>query len=88
MKRLPNIIPPFVAGKRSTVLAAFPREWLDRRRRNSLQREIIEGCRAMRDVYRDMEQAYHPLEEEVAHALDVPSCSGLNSDLQAWYNPA
>ena len=88
MKRLPNIVPAVAAGKRSTVPAVLPREWLDRLRRNSLRREIIEGCRTPTDVNREMERAYHPLEEEVAHALDVPSCGGLNSDLQAWYNSA
>jgi len=86
MKHLPNMIPSVAAGKRNIVPAALPREWLDRLRRNRLRREIIEGCRAMTDVYREMEQAHHPLEEEVVHALDVPSCGSLNSDLQAWYN--
>ena len=57
----------------------------DRRRRQKFRREIMEGCRAMMDVYLDMEQAYHPLEEEVAHALDVSSCGGLNSNPQTWY---
>ena len=42
----------------------------------------------MTDVYREMEQTHHPLEEEAAHALDVPSCGGLNSDLEAWYTSA
>jgi hypothetical protein len=86
MKRLPNMILSIAAGTRSTVLSALPREWLDQLRSERLGREIIEGCRAMTDVYLEMEQAYHPLEEEVA--LDVPSCGGLNSDLQAWYNSA
>jgi metal-responsive CopG/Arc/MetJ family transcriptional regulator len=64
------------AGKRSAVLSDLLREWLDRQRREKLRREVIEGCHAMTDVYLEMEQAYHPLEEEVQHALDLRSSAG------------
>jgi hypothetical protein len=30
---------------------------------------VIEGCREMADVYLGIEREYHPLEEEVQHAL-------------------
>jgi hypothetical protein len=60
----------------------------DRRRRQEFRREIMEGCRAMMNVYLDMEQAYNPLEEEVAQALDVSPCDGLNSNPEAWYTSA
>ena len=65
-----------VTGKRSAVISDLLREWLDQQRRESLRREIIEGCRAMADVYLEIEQAYHPLEEEVQYALDVRSSAG------------
>jgi nitrate/TMAO reductase-like tetraheme cytochrome c subunit len=42
--------------------------WLDEQRREQLRREIIEGCHEMADVYLEIEQEYHPLEKEVAHA--------------------
>jgi hypothetical protein len=58
------------------------RGWLHRQRS---RREITEGCRAMSDICREMEQAYHPLEEEVSHSLDIPSRGGLNSNLETWY---
>jgi hypothetical protein len=80
MKRLRNTAKSAAAGERSILPSNLPREWLDRLRTERLRREISEGCLAMTDVYREVEQAYHPLEEEVAHALDVSSCGGLNSD--------
>jgi len=65
-----------VTGKRSAVISNLLREWLDQQRRESLRREIIEGCQAMADVYLELEQAYHPLEAEVQHALDIHSSAG------------
>jgi hypothetical protein len=63
-------------GKRSAVISDLLREWLDKQRRERLRREIIEGCQAMADVYLEIERAYHPLEEEVQHALDVQPEAG------------
>lgn len=34
----------------------------------ALRQNIIEGCREMWDVNVEIEQEFHPLEEEVAHA--------------------
>ena len=53
------------SGKRSAVIAELLREWLDKRRRDRLRREVLEGCREMMDVYLEVEQEYHPLDEEV-----------------------
>lgn len=58
-------------GKRSAVIAGLLREWLDSQRRDRLRREVLEGCREMMDVYLEVEQEYHPLDEEVHRALDV-----------------
>ena len=58
-------------GQRSAVLASLLRAWLGERRREQLQQEIIAGCQDMAAIYLEMEQAYHPLEEEVQRALDV-----------------
>jgi hypothetical protein len=57
-------------GERSGVVARLLREWLDQRERDRLRREVIEGCRDMADVYLAIEQEFHPLEEEVQHAID------------------
>jgi hypothetical protein len=60
-----------VPGRRSATIDMLLREWLDRQRRERLRQEIIEGCRAMADVYLTIEREYHPLEEEVHRVLDV-----------------
>ncbi len=60
-----------IPGKRSAVVAEILREWLDKQRREQLRGEVIEGCHEMADVYLEIEQEYHPLEEEVARALDT-----------------
>jgi len=58
-------------GKRSSVITELLREWLDKQRQERLRREVIEGCREMADVYLEIEQEYHPLEEEMHRALDA-----------------
>jgi metal-responsive CopG/Arc/MetJ family transcriptional regulator len=60
-------------GQRSSVLAALLQEWLEEQRRQQLRQEIITGCQEMGAIYQEMEQAYHPLEEEVQRALDSTS---------------
>ena len=58
------------SGKRSSVIAELIQNWLEIKQREQLRQAIIEGCREMSDVYLEIEQEYHPLEEEVDHALD------------------
>jgi len=58
------------SGKRSTMIAELIQNWLEVKRREQLRQAIIEGCRDMSDVYLEIEQEYHPLEEEVHRALD------------------
>src|SRR5436853_1555393 len=57
------------AGKRSAVLAELMEIWLGQTERQRLREEIIQGCREMADVYLEVEQEYHPLEEEVHRGL-------------------
>jgi hypothetical protein len=61
------------AGERSAVIAQLLQDWLQARRRAQLRQDLIEGCREMAEVYREIESEYHPLEEEVQHALDNDS---------------
>src|SRR4051794_20058341 len=61
------------AGERSAVIAQLLEAWLERRKREQLRQAIIEGCREMAEVYREIEREYHPLEEEVQHALEDES---------------
>ena len=53
------------AGRRSAVLGELIGGWLEERRRARLRSEVVEGCQAMAVIYRQIEQEYHPLEEEV-----------------------
>ena len=57
-------------GERSRMLAQMLQQWLEQRERERLRREVIEGCRDMAEVYLSIEREFHPLEEEVQHALD------------------
>src|SRR5271165_4204516 len=66
------------AGARSAVIAQLLEDWLQRRRREQLRQALIEGCRDMAEVYREVEAEYHPLEEEVQHALENESPAGRN----------
>jgi metal-responsive CopG/Arc/MetJ family transcriptional regulator len=56
-------------GKRSAVIADLIRHWLETQQREKLRQAIIEGCREMADVYLEIEQEYHSLEEEVHRSL-------------------
>jgi hypothetical protein len=57
-------------GDRSALVARLLRDWLENQKREQRRQAIIEGCREMAEVYREVENEYHPLEEEVQHALD------------------
>ena len=55
-------------GKRSAIIAEALNHWLEGKHREQLRREVIEGCHAMADLYLEIEQQYHPLEEEASRA--------------------
>lgn len=57
-------------GRRSQVVAEVLSHWLERRKQEKLRIEVIEGCKAMADVYLELEQEYHPLEEEATRVLN------------------
>lgn len=73
VKRTYNLPPELISqwesqvapGKRSAVLAELIHDWLERRRRASIRKEVIEGCRAMAEISLELERDFHPLEEEV-----------------------
>jgi hypothetical protein len=57
-------------GERSAIIGRLVQHWLEMQRRDQLRQAIVEGCRDMADVYREIEQEYHSLEEEVEHARE------------------
>lgn len=52
-------------GKRGVAVAQALREWTQEREREALRADIDEGLREMAEIYRETEQEFHPLEEEV-----------------------
>ncbi len=52
-------------GKRSATLATIMADWIARKHREELSREIVDGCREMAETYLAVEKEYHALEEEV-----------------------
>ena len=57
-------------GRRSQVIAQVLHDWLERIKQEQLRTEVIEGCRAMADVYLEVEAEFYSLEEEVARGGD------------------
>lgn len=67
LRQFEQVVP---SRQRSSTIDSLLRAWLDQQRRERLRRDVIEGCSAMADVYLSIEREYHPLEEEVARALN------------------
>ncbi len=57
------------ATQRSSIIATLIQDWLDRRQREVIRSEIVQGCREMADEYLRLEEELHPLEEEVEREL-------------------
>lgn len=66
LDRFERLVPP---GKRGPLVAQVLGDWLERRRREQLRKEVIEGCREMADVYLRVEKDFHPLDEEVDRGI-------------------
>ena len=56
---------------RNEVVGDLLGQWAKKRRKERLRREVIEGCREMGEVYLDVAQEFHPLEEEAQRGLDA-----------------
>ncbi len=65
IKRFEAAVPP---GRRSALVAHLLKEWVAEQQRQELARAVVEGCREMSEEYLQLEQDFHPLEEEVVHA--------------------
>ena len=57
-------------GKRSTTIAEMMHAWLEEREREALRRNIVEGCAAMADIYREIEQEFNAADEELHRAVE------------------
>ena len=57
-----------VSGQRSAALARLIEDWLEKQEQEALERNIIEGCREMADVYLEIQREFEPLDAEVTRA--------------------
>lgn len=57
------------SGQRSATLAHLIEAWLEKQRQEALEREIIEGCREMSEVYLEIQREFDPLDTEVTRAF-------------------
>ena len=56
------------SGQRSAALAHLIEAWLEKQQEEALERDIIEGCREMADVYLEIQREFDPLDTEVTRA--------------------
>ncbi len=57
------------SGQRSAALARLIEAWLTKQQEEALERDIIEGCREMADVYLEIQREFDPLDTEVTSAF-------------------
>ncbi len=53
------------SGQRSAALARLIEDWLEKQQQEALERDIMEGCREMADVYLEIQREFEPLDAEV-----------------------
>ncbi len=66
VQKFEQIIP---SGQRSAALAQLIEAWLTKQQEEALERDIIEGCREMADVYLEIQREFDPLDTEVTRAF-------------------
>jgi hypothetical protein len=54
-----------VSGQRSATLSRLIEDWLEKQRWDALEKDVIEGCREMADVYLEIQREFDPLDTEV-----------------------
>ena len=57
------------SGQRSATLALLIEDWLKQQQEAALERDIIEGCREMAEVYLEIQREFEPLDTEVTRAF-------------------
>ena len=57
------------SGQRSATLAHLIASWLKKQQEEALERDIIEGCREMSEVYLEIQREFDPLDTEVTRAF-------------------
>jgi hypothetical protein len=67
LKRFESEIAP---GKRSAKIAELIEAWMKERERDALQREIIEGCREMNELYVAVAKEWEGADDDLWRALE------------------
>jgi hypothetical protein len=57
-------------GRRSQMVGQLILQWLDETERERLRQEVIEGCRDMEQLYRDVAREWSPVDEEAWRAVE------------------
>ena len=57
------------SGHRSATLAHLIEAWLEKQQEAALEREIVEGCGEMTDVYLEIQREFEPLDTEVTRGF-------------------
>jgi metal-responsive CopG/Arc/MetJ family transcriptional regulator len=67
VQRFEELLAP---GERSRFLAKLMAEWLARRERDELRRQVIEGCNEIAGLYREIDQEWNHVSDEVWHGIE------------------
>ena len=70
VQRLEKAVAP---GERSSFIAKLLEDWFARQERLEMRRQIVEGCREMRDVYLEIDREWNGTAEEAWRDLDRPA---------------
>ena len=57
-------------GERSAFLARLIADWLAERERQELRRRVVEGCRDMAGLYREIDEEWRNASDEVWRGVD------------------
>ena len=57
------------SGQRSAALALLIEAWLEEQQQAALERDIIEGCCEMGEVYLEIQREFNSLDTEVTRAF-------------------
>jgi len=70
VQRLEKTVAP---GQRSSFIAKLLEDWFARQERLEMRRQIVEGCREMKEVYLEIDREWNRSGEEAWRDLDRPA---------------
>ena len=67
LRKFEQVVQP---GQRSGLVASLIQEWLADRERQALRQSLAEGLEDMADIYREIEQEFNAIDEELHRAVE------------------